>query len=52
VFVAVMCAVVPYFLVRGPITRLVHLLLHRRSASPDSQAVATKPGAEGRTGQE
>ena len=48
VFVAVMCAVVPYFLVRGPITRLVHLLLHRRSRSPESPAAATTPDPESR----
>ena len=48
VFVAVMCAVVPYFLVRGPITRLVHLLLHRRDASPEPPAAATKPDPESR----
>ena len=31
VFVAVMCAVVPYVLVRGPITRIVRLLLRKRA---------------------
>ena len=29
--VAFACAVVPYVLVRGPITRIVRLLIHRRS---------------------
>jgi hypothetical protein len=52
VFVAVMCAVVPYFLVRGPITRLVHLLLHRRNGSPGSPAAAARPNSDGREGQE
>ena len=48
IFVAVVCAIVPYFLVRGPITRLVHLLLHRRDASPEPPAAATKPDPESR----
>jgi len=48
VFVAVMCAVVPYFLVRGPITRLAHLLLHGRGKATDAAAAATPPNAEGR----
>ena len=30
-FIAVMCAVVPYFLVRGPITRVARMLLGKRS---------------------
>lgn len=47
VFVAVMCAVVPYFLVRGPITRLVHLLLHRRDGATDAPAPKAKPDAAG-----
>jgi hypothetical protein len=32
-FIAVMCAVVPYFLVRGPITRILRLLFGKRSRS-------------------
>jgi len=32
-FIAVMCAVVPYFLVRGPITRVARMLLGKRSGS-------------------
>jgi hypothetical protein len=47
VFVAVMCAVVPYFLVRGPITRLVHLL-RRRGGAADAPAATTKADVEGR----
>jgi hypothetical protein len=30
-FIAVACAIVPYFLVRGPIMRLLRLLLRKRS---------------------
>jgi len=33
--VAVVCAVVPYVLVRGPITRLLHFLLRRRAKAAD-----------------
>ena len=47
VFVAVVCAVVPYFLVRGPITRLVHLL-RRRGGAADTAAATTKADAEDR----
>jgi hypothetical protein len=32
-FIAVMCAVVPYFLVRGPITRVARMLFGKRSGS-------------------
>jgi hypothetical protein len=32
-FIAVMCAVVPYFLVRGPVTRVARTLLGKRSGS-------------------
>jgi hypothetical protein len=32
-FIAVMCAVVPYFLVRGPITRVVSMLFSKRAGS-------------------
>ena len=52
VFVAVMCAVVPYFLVRGPITRLIHMVLHRRDGAAGPTAVTTKPDAEGHEKQE
>ena len=48
VFVAVVCAIVPYFLVRGPITRLVHLLLRRRRGAADAPAATTSADAEDR----
>ena len=48
--VAVGCAIVPYFLVRGPITRIV-VLLHRKWAGPAGKPAATaKEDAEGRPG--
>ena len=37
--VAVVCAIVPYFLVRGPITRIARLL-HRKWAGPADEAAA------------
>jgi hypothetical protein len=40
-FIAVMCAVVPYFLVRGPITRLVRMLF-RKQAGPAVATTASK----------
>jgi hypothetical protein len=52
VIVAIVCAVVPYFLVRGPITRIVHLVLHRRDGAADAQSTAMEPSAEGREKQE
>jgi hypothetical protein len=42
--VAVMCAVVPYVLVRGPATRIVHHLLRRRAAQ--ASATTTKAGGD------
>ena len=41
--VAVACAIVPYFLVRGPITRIV-VLLHRKWARPAVEPAATTKG--------
>ena len=38
--VAVVCAVVPYVLVRGPITRLVRLLFQKKSAQTAASAAA------------
>jgi hypothetical protein len=32
-FIAVTCAVVPYFLVRGPITRILRLLFSKKAGS-------------------
>jgi hypothetical protein len=46
--VAVACAIVPYFLIRGPITRIARLL-HRRWASTGGQSAANpKKKPEGR----
>jgi hypothetical protein len=47
--VAVVCAIVPYVLVRGPITRLARLLHRRWARSADSARVArAEPSAEAR----
>ena len=46
--VAVVCAIVPYFLVRGPITRLAHLLFRRRGGATDAPAATTSADAEDR----
>ncbi len=45
--VAVACAIVPYFLIRGPVTRLVYALQRRRGAA-DPTVATTKPDAGGR----
>ena len=50
--VAVVCAIVPYFLVRGPITRLAHFLYRRWGAKADGTEATTKPDAENREKQE
>ncbi len=50
--VAVVCALVPYFLVRGPIMRLAHFLHRRWGGATDTSAVTTKPDAESRGKQE
>ena len=52
VFVAVMCAVVPYFLVRGPITRVARFLLHGRGKATDAAEATTEPNAENRESKE
>ncbi len=44
--VAVVCAVVPYFLIRGPVTRLVHALRRRMDGRTDTLSAATKPDPE------
>ena len=43
--VAVVCAIVPYFLVRGPITRLVYLLQRRWSGATSGSVPATEGDA-------
>ena len=52
VFVAVMCAIVPYFLVRGPLTRLVYALQRRWRGAAGPTAATTKLDGEGRQKQE
>ena len=42
--VAVVCAILPYFLVRGPVMRLAHFLRRRRGGAADATAAATKAG--------
>jgi len=44
--VAVVCAVVPYVLVRGPLTRLVHFVQRRRDGALHTSAPATKVDSE------
>ena len=46
--VAVVCAIVPYFLVRGPIMRLAHFLRRRSGGAADATAAATKEDPKGR----
>ena len=48
IFVAVVCAIVPYFLVRGPITRLVYAQQRRWRGAAEPAAATTKPDGEGR----
>jgi len=43
--VAVVCAVVPYFLVRGPVMRLAHFLRRRWGGAADTSVTATKTDA-------
>ena len=44
--VAVVCAIVPYFLVRGPILRLAHWLRLRLSGTSGTSTAAAKPDSE------
>ena len=44
--VAAACAIVPYVLVRGPITRLARRLYHNKSGSAKSSVAITTPGAK------
>ena len=44
--VAVMCAIVPYFLVRGPILRVAHFLRRRWGGAADTSTSAAKPDPE------
>jgi hypothetical protein len=44
--VAVVCAIVPYFLIRGPVTRLVHALRRHRRGTPEATTSETIPDFE------
>jgi len=44
--VAVVCAIVPYFLVRGPILRVAHYLRRRWGGAADTSAADTEPDPE------
>lgn len=50
--VAVACAIIPYFLIRGPVTRIVYMLHQRRGGSAVPPPAATKPDADDRERQE
>ena len=50
--VAVVCAIVPYFLIRGPVTRLVYLLQRRWRGAAESTTATKKPDADSREKQE
>ena len=44
--VAVVCAIVPYFLVRGPILRVAHYLRRRLGGAAETSTAAAKPDPE------
>jgi hypothetical protein len=46
--VAVACAIVPYVVVRGPVTRLTRLLLRHRAGREPAAAAPTPRGTKGR----
>jgi len=46
--VAVVCAVVPYVLVRGPVTRIAHSYLRRRDGADGTSEAAEKADADDR----
>jgi len=50
--VAVMCAIVPYFLIRGPVTRIVNSLHRRWRGTAEPTTATTKPDGEARKKQE
>jgi hypothetical protein len=50
--VAVACAIVPYFLIRGPVTRLVYSWQQRRRSAAEPTTTTVKPDPEGREKQE
>jgi hypothetical protein len=45
--VAVVCAIVPYFLVRDPITRIVHSLRHKPAGPAHPPAASTNEDTKG-----
>jgi len=46
--VAVACAIVPYVLIRGPVTRLTRILYQNKAKPAGGSAARTAPEAEGR----
>jgi hypothetical protein len=48
VIVAVVCAIVPYFLIRGPVLRIGHLLYRKWAGPADPSAAKTKEQTEDR----
>ena len=44
--VAVVCAIAPYFLIRGPVTRLVYYLQQRRRGAVEPTAARMKPDSD------
>jgi hypothetical protein len=50
--VAVACAVVPYFIIRGPVTRIVSMLHRRWKGGTAPSGSTRKPDAESKTRQE
>ena len=50
--VAVVCAIVPYVLIRGPVTRLVYFLQRRLGSAAEPTTATTNPDAESHGKQE
>ena len=50
--VAVMCAIVPYFLIRGPVTRFVYFLQRRWRGATEPTTGTVKPDSESHEKQE
>ena len=49
-FIAVTCAVVPWFFVRGPVTRILRLLFGKRERPDAASGGEPAPGADGHKG--
>lgn len=45
--VAVVCAIVPYFLIRGPVTRIAHSLFAKKAGPASEPAAESTPADEG-----